>query len=167
MDKIEELKNNPDIFWNDLADRVDLNMSSIEEMNEFNKNHLMLNVRVMYEKALQAEEQGNLIDSRNLYKRTFELLPNHIQSLDNYAIGLVEEHRFSEAIPYFEQSAAADRSSSLSFLYLLKCYKETDQKISAFGCAKFMLHHWPDKSPFIDWSHLDNKKVFKNKNLNT
>jgi len=112
------------------------------------------NASGFYFQGLAASRAGQQEIARGFYRSAFELLPTHIEALDNYAIGLVEELRFEEAIPLFEQSGWAEPQSPLAFFYLGKCYKEVWQNRMTMLCYQYLQSNWPDKSPVGDWSHL-------------
>jgi tetratricopeptide (TPR) repeat protein len=144
----------PNEFWNRISEKVNLDRQPLLDMPREELGELISKAQGWYIQALSAEAAGEIEAARKCYQRAFTLLPTHIEALDNHAIGLVEEFRFSEAIPFFEQSAAAEPSSPLAFVYLVKCYEETGAMEESASCARYLLHHWPDKSPYIDWSHL-------------
>lgn len=147
-------QDDPNEIWNQLCEKVDLDRSSLQELPEEELGELITKAQASYRRGLSADRAGELSYARHYYRQAFTLLPTHIEALDNYAIGYVEELKFAEAIPYFEQSAVAEPNSPLAFLYLLKCYDETGSKAQSEACARYLIHHWPDKSPYIDWSHL-------------
>ncbi len=144
----------PNEFWNRLADRVNLDRRPLQEMTEDQLGKIISEAQAEYRQGISAERAGEILLARDYYRKAFTLLPTHIEALDNYAIGLVEELNFSAAIPIFEQSALAECTSPLAFVYLVKCYEETGEDKKADACTQYLLHHWPDKSPHIDWSHL-------------
>jgi tetratricopeptide (TPR) repeat protein len=149
----------PNEFWNRISEKVNLDRRPFQEMTEEHLCELISKAQASYIQGISAEKAGEITASRKCYQRAFTLLPTHIEALDNYAIGLVEEFNFSEAIPFFEQSAAAAPNSPLAFVYLVKCYEETGAKEESANCARYLLHHWPDKSPYMDWSHLEKPKA--------
>ncbi|WLQ11906.1 hypothetical protein O5O45_19445 [Hahella aquimaris] len=159
FDKFRKSKpGDPNEFWNQLSNKVNLDRSPFQAMTEDELGELISKAQASYRRAISADRAGEISISRKHYQQAFEYLPTHIEALDNYAIGLVEELKFSEAIPFFEQSAVAEPNSPLAFVYLVKCYEETGAKNLSSACAQYLLHHWPDKSPYIDWSHLGKPK---------
>lgn len=144
----------PNQFWHELSQRVNLDRSPLQAMSEEELGELISQAQASYRRAISAERAGEMAFARCYYEKAFTLLPTHIEALDNYAIGFVEELNFAEAIPYFEQSAAAEPNSPLAFVYLVKCYEETGAADQSQACAAYLAHHWPDKSPYLDWSHL-------------
>jgi tetratricopeptide (TPR) repeat protein len=150
---------NPNDFWDRISKKINLDRRSFAEMPQEALGNLISKTQALYRQGISAERAGEIAVSRKFYKQAFTLLPTHIEALDNYAIGFVEERNFSEAIPFFEQSAAAEPNSPLAFVYLVKCYEEIGAKEDSAGCVQYLRHHWPDKSPFIDWSHLENPQA--------
>ena len=138
----------------ELESRVTLDRRSFLALSEAELAEVISKAQGFYFHGLAASRAGEEPVARSLYRKAFELLPTHIEALDNCAIGLVEELRFAEAIPLLEQSAVAEPTSPLAFLYLTKCYQETGQNRLAFHCIQYLAQNWPDKSPTIDWSHL-------------
>jgi tetratricopeptide (TPR) repeat protein len=149
-------KNDPNEFWNRLSDEVNLDRRPFQEMSEKQLGELISEAQAAYRQGISADRAGEISVAREFYRRAFTLLPTHIEALDNYAISLVDELNFSDAIPIFEKSAVAECTSPLAFVYLVKCYEETGESKKADACAQYLLHHWPDKSPYLDWSHLGN-----------
>ncbi len=147
-------KSDPNEFWHKLSDDVNLDRRPLQDMSEDELGKVISEAQAAYRQGISAERAGETSEARECYRKAFTLLPTHIEALDNYAIGLVEELNFSAAIPLFEQSAVAECNSPLAFVYLVKCYEETGEAKKANACAQYLVHHWPDKSPHIDWSHL-------------
>ncbi len=150
--------NDPNEFWIQLSKKVNLDRSSLQEMTEDELGERISEAQSAYRRALSADRAGEFAFARRYYQQAFTLLPTHIEALDNFAIGLVEELNFSEAIPLFEQSAVAEPNSPLAFVYLVKCYEEVGDKHQSAACAQYLLHHWPDQTPYLDWSHLGKPK---------
>ena len=152
----KDTSKDPNKFWNNLSEIVALDRTPLQKMPKNDLANLIAGAQANYRNGLSADRAGEKSIARQFYEKAFEALPTHIEALDNFAIGLVEEKKFSEAIPFLEQSAVAEPSSPLSFVYLVKCYEENGEADKSEACACFLSHHWPDKSPYIDWSHLDN-----------
>ena len=148
----------PNKFWNQLCQKVNLDRSPLHELTEEELGALVSQAQAAYRRGISADRAGELSYARHYYRKAFELLPTHIEALDNYAIGLVEELNFAEAIPYLEQSAVAEPNSPLAFVYLVKCYDETGASTESEACARYLSHYWPDQSPYLDWSHLGKPK---------
>jgi tetratricopeptide (TPR) repeat protein len=160
FDKFRKPKNSDPIdFWNRISKKINLDRRPFEEMARDELERLISSAQAAYRQGISADRAGEVSISRKFYQQAFTLLPSHIEALDNYAIGLVEERNFSAAIPFFEQSAAAEPNSPLAFVYLVKCYEEMGAKSESASCVQYLRHQWPDKSPFIDWSHLEKPKV--------
>ncbi len=138
----------------ELEQRVDLKRKSLRKLSEPELADLITTAQAQYSQGLAASRCGEEEVARSHYQKAFGMLPTHAEALDNYAIGLVEELRFADAVPFLEQSAYAEPSSPLAFLYLTKCYQETGQPRLAVMCIEYLKNNWPDKSPVIDWSHL-------------
>lgn len=138
----------------ELEQRVDLRRKSLQKLPESELASLIADAQSLYLHGLSATRAGEETVARSFYQKAFELLPTHVEALDNCAISLVEELRFADALPLFEQSAYAEPSSPLAFLYLTKCYQETSQSRLALLCIQYLKQNWPDKSPVVDWSQL-------------
>lgn len=143
-----------DEILTELKSRVQLDRGLLQSLPAEELSDLVDEAQGAYFHGLSAARAGRKDVARTFYRKAFELLPTHIEALDNYGIGLVEELKFQEARPYFEQSALADPSSPLAFVYLVKCYQETGSNRLAFLTADYLAFYWPDKSPFPDWTHL-------------
>ena len=152
-------KSDPNDFWYRLSKKVGLDRGPLQDMTEEQLGELVSKAQAAYRQGIAADRAGEMSVARSFYRQAFTLLPTHIEALDNCAIGLVEELNFSDAIPLFEQSAVAEPNSPLAFVYLVKCYEETGAKEESADCANYLLHHWPDKSPYVDWSHLGKPQI--------
>ena len=142
------------VILTELKDTVTLDRRLLQSLPSEELSELVSKAQGAYFHGLSAARAGNKDVAGTFYRKAFELLPTHIEALDNYAIGLAEELKFQKARPYFEQSAIADPSSPLAFVYLVKCYQETGKNRLAFLAANYLAFYWPDKSPFPDWTHL-------------
>ncbi|WP_446008407.1 tetratricopeptide repeat protein [Candidatus Electrothrix sp.] len=142
----------------ELEGRVKLDRQRLQTLSQEELSELIDKAQANYIYGLSTSRAGNEEVAQNFYRKAFELLPTHIEALDNYGIGLVERLEFEEAIPYFEQSVVADPSSPLAFVYLVKCYQETENNRMAYMAITHLKCHWPGKSPFVDWSHLGQPK---------
>jgi len=107
----------------ELNDRIKIDRHHLQTMPEEELFELISKAQAHFITGLSASRAGEEEVARERYQGAFELLPTHIEALDNYAIGLVEELRFADAIPALEQSAVAEPGSPLAFLYLTKCYQ--------------------------------------------
>jgi len=142
----------------ELNERVKIDRQQFQTMPEDKLSELVSKAQASYINGLAASRAGEEAEARKRYKIAFELLPTHTEALDNCAIGLVEELRFADAIPFLEQSACAEPQSALAFCYLTKCYQETGQNKLALQCIEYLKNNWPDKSPVVDWSFLGKPK---------
>jgi tetratricopeptide (TPR) repeat protein len=140
--------------WRRLSERRPVDRSSLQAMSQEAISELIQDAQGHYLQALYADESGSRDAARKHYIAATTLLPTHIEALDNLGITLVEDLRFSDAIPYLEQSAVAEPRSPLAYVYLVKCYQEAGRHRDAFEMAQYLAFHWPDKSPVVDWSHL-------------
>lgn len=151
-------KEGPNEFFSQLECKVMLDRASLQAMGEKELGELITKAQASYRQGLAADRAGEISVAREFYRHAFNLLPTHIEALDNYAIGLVEELNFVDATPIFEQSAVGEPSSPLAFVYLVKCYQEIGSDKDAKACAQYLSHNWPDKSPYLDWGHLGQPK---------
>lgn len=155
LDKFKKrTKSDPNELWNTLSTERPIDRGPLQALTKAQLGELISQAQAAYRQGISADRAGEISISREFYRKAFTLLPTHTEALDNYAIGLAEELKFSEAIPFFEQSAVAEPNSPLAFVYLLKCYEETRDARKAEACERYLVHHWPDKSPHLDWSHL-------------
>lgn len=142
----------PDAFWLELVERVNLDRSALQAMSGDELDEVVSSAQAAYRQAICADRAGRPDVALKFYRQAFTLLPTHAEALDNYAICLFEQQKFAEAIALFEQSAVAEPSSALPLVYLVKCYEETGASRLAAGCVCYLQREWPDKSPFVDWA---------------
>ena len=77
-------------------------------------NDKNLELEQIFRSAINSQQQGNFKNAENLYKKILEVVPNHINTLNNLATIHVQTNETKKAIELFEKVLAMDPNNLMA-----------------------------------------------------